>query len=300
MIIGLLNTEPKIENTAMMKVSQYYKDGGHEVEIYNHLDPERYDKVYAFSIFDFTPKNMVKSEMICGGTGFNIKSKLPHKIEVCSLDYSLFPDCDTSYLWFSRGCIRNCPFCVVREKEGRIKISWEGSLNPNGKYITIMDNNLFANYGWREAIGYLKNEKQSVNFMGVDARILTEEMADALNGLKHHKQIKIAWDNPRDDMFPKLEEILKWVKPWKFMCYVLGGYWSTPREDIMRIYYLMKLKIAPFFMPFDKHEHYQKNMARFVNHKAILKSVPIQDYKNGILVPYLGEAINEFPLKWGS
>lgn len=300
MNIGLYNLEPSIENTAMMKVSTYHKQKGDHVEIYKHPMRRDYDKIYAFSIFDFTDKSMVTHEMICGGTGFDIKSRLPPEIEACDLDYSIFPGCETSYLWFSRGCIRNCPFCVVRQKEGYIHQAWDVTLNPHGKYITVMDNNFFANEnGWRGAFTKLLELDQPCNFMGVDARILTEEMAGCLNDLKHHKQIKIAWDNPREDMVPKLKEILQWIKPKKLMCYVLGGYLSTPREDLMRIHYLMKLKIDPFFMPFDKSDHYQKNMARFVNHKAILKSVEIEKYKKGLLVPYLERSIDEFPLKWG-
>ena len=111
-----------------------------------------YDKVYAFSLFDFTPKSYVRKDMICGGTGFDIKSKLPAEIEACDLDYSIFPDCDYSIIWFSRGCFRNCPFCVVREKEGYIHPVKPKNLNPNGKFIKVMDNNFFANPEWRSAV----------------------------------------------------------------------------------------------------------------------------------------------------
>lgn len=144
-MIGLYNLEPKINNTAMMKVSFYHKSLDDKVEIYNHLERYKYNKVYAFSIFNFTDKGYVTPEMICGGTGFDVKSRLPPEIESCSKDYSIFPHCNTSYVWFSRGCIRNCPFCIVRNKEGYIYSSWEVDLNPNSEYITVMDNNFFAN-----------------------------------------------------------------------------------------------------------------------------------------------------------
>lgn len=44
----------------------------------------------------------------------------------------------------------------------------------------------------------------------------------------------------------------------------------------------MKLKeygISPFVMPFNKKNNYQKRFARWVNHKAIFKSVKWKDYK---------------------
>jgi hypothetical protein len=43
----------------------------------------------------------------------------------------------------------------------------------------------------------------------------------------------------------------------------------------------MKLKnmgCNPFVMPFDKHNYYQKRFGRWVNHKAIFKTVTWADY----------------------
>ena len=42
---------------------------------------------------------------------------------------------------------------------------------------------------------------------------------------------------------------------------------------------LRKLKIDPFVMPYNKKERYQRDFARWVNHKAIFKSVAWEDYK---------------------
>lgn len=101
MKIGLYNLEPKIVNTAMMQVSQYHKSKNDEVTIYSPLYHNTYDKVYAFSLFDFTPKSYVRNDMIKGGTGFDIKSRLPSEIEACDYDWSLYPECSYSILWVS-------------------------------------------------------------------------------------------------------------------------------------------------------------------------------------------------------
>lgn len=101
--IGLYNLEPHIVNSAMMQVSQYHKDHGDEVCIYSPLYHDSYDKVYAFSLFNFTPKDYIRKDMIIGGTGFDITSRLPKEIEDCSYDWSLYPNCDFSMIWFSRG-----------------------------------------------------------------------------------------------------------------------------------------------------------------------------------------------------
>lgn len=280
MRIGLYNLEPKIFNTAMMQVSHYCKSLGHVVETYNHLFHDEYDWIYAFSLFDFTDKSMVTKDMICGGTGFDMEKPLPIEIENCDLDYSIFPNCKTSYIWFSRGCIRDCPWCVVKRKEGLLKSVVPKNLNPNGKYITVVDNNFFANPDWEKAIDWLKEKKQKVEFMGIDARIIDKEMATALNSLKHEKTIKFAWDNPKDDLREHLDLLTSVIKPYKLMCYVLIGFDSTEEEDMFRINTLWKeYKIVPFVMPFNKSDPYQKALGRWANRKWLFKSCSWEDYK---------------------
>ena len=46
---------------------------------------------------------------------------------------------------------------------------------------------------------------------------------------------------------------------------------------------IMKLRAYgcnPYVMPYNKNDLYQKKLARWVNHKAIFKSVKWEDYKN--------------------
>lgn len=280
MRIGLYNLEQKIVNTALMQVSQYHKQLGDQVEMYHPLMHDTYDKIYAFSLFNFTDKSYVSSDMICGGTGFNITTKLPKEIEACNYDWSCYPDCDYSIVWFSRGCVRNCPFCVVQQKEGYIHSVNPKNLNPNGKHIKIMDNNFFANKNWRTAIETIKQYGQPVDFQGVDGRILTKEMADSLNGLKHEKQIHIAWDNPKDII--DFDKITGWIKPYKLACYVLVGYWSTREEDLFRIETLRKFNIDPFVMNYDKSNNYCNNLARYVNKKELYRSCTFEEYERSL------------------
>ena len=282
MKVGLYNLEPKIYNSAMMQVSAYHKQLGDDIYIYKPLFHDCYDKVYAFSLFDFTPKTYVRKDMITGGTGFDIKSKLPPEIEASDLDYSIFPDCDYSIIWFSRGCFRNCPFCVVREKEGYIHPVTPKNLNPNGKFIKVMDNNFFGNPEWREAVNQLEEWNQPVDMQGFDIRIFDDEQGEALQKLKHYKAFKFAWDNPRDNLDDKIELLLDYIKPSKLMCYVLIGYWSTPEEDLYRVMHLWdKYKIHAFSMPFDKFDPYQRSFSRWCNNKIIFKTRSWEEYQGG-------------------
>lgn len=278
-IIGLHNLEPQIENTALMQVSQFHKQKGDIVKIYKPNAPKYYDKVYAFSLFNFTDKSKILPGMICGGTGFDILSKLPNEIEQCDYDYSMYPYSDKSYIWFSRGCIRKCPYCVVYNKEGDIHQVKPKRLNPNGKYIMVVDNNFFANKYWPYAIKQLQRWNQPVNFSsGIDLRIFDSYQGRALQSIKLTKYIHIAWDNPKDNLIPKIQELLKYLKAYKIVCYVLIGYWSTPDEDLMRVIKLKELGVEPFVMPYNKKDYYQKNFARWVNHKAVFKTTTWDQY----------------------
>lgn len=280
--IGLYNLEPHIVNTAMMQVSNYYKNHGDEVEIYSPLYHDSYDKIYAFSIFDFTPKDYVRKDMITGGTGFDITSKLPKEIEDSDYDWSLFPDCDYSILWFSRGCIRKCPFCVVNQKEGYIHSVTPKNLNPNGEFVKVMDNNFFANPNWQEAVDTLLEIGQPVDIQGFDIRLFNEEQSEVINKLDHYHRVKFAWDNPRENIDDKIELLLENVSYSKLMCYVLIGYWSTPEEDLYRVMHLQdNFKIDAFVMPFDKFDDYQLNFARWCNNKILFRTRTWEEYRAG-------------------
>ena len=279
MKIGLIDIEPKINNVAYMQIAEYYRQRGDTVEWWSPLTDKQFDHVFCSSIFDFTDKSEVPKRAICGGTGFDVTSKLSKDIEAADLDYSIYPKCRTSYIWFSRGCNRKCPWCVVFEKEGKFHLVKRKRLNTNGSYITIMDNDFFANPNWRDVILWLGN--MPVDIQGIDVRLLTDEMCVALDGLRRwkNKQFKIAWDNPFDDLRDHIAKLLHYVKPYKVMCYVLIGHNSTRQQDLDRVETLRKLKIDPFVMPYNKKDPYQKKFARWVNHKAVWRTVSWEKYK---------------------
>jgi hypothetical protein len=282
MQIGLWNLEPNIVNSAMMRVSSYHKKQGDKVEIYDGIKEKNYDLIYLFSIFSYTPKPTIKNNMIFGGSGFDLTTKLQKEIENFDYDWSLYPNCKFSIIWFSYGCIRKCPYCIVNKKEGNIVSVDPKNLNPNGEYIKVMDNNFFANPKWRSAIRQLQKWELPCDFQGIDVRLLNKEKCKALMSVKHFKRIHIAWDNPKENLIPQLKRAIKYIKPYRFMCYVLIGYWSTEEEDLYRINKLQKLGIDQFVMPYNKEDRYQKDLARYVNQKAIRNTVKWEDYKRGI------------------
>ena len=280
MNIGLIDVDGHgFPNIALMKIASYHKGIGDNVEM---ATIGKYDKLYISKLFKFSELNLntliTANETIIGGSGYDLKIHLPNEIEVLDPDYSIYPMYDFSLQFYSRGCIRNCSFCIVRQKEGYIQSVKPMKLNPNGKRIEVLDNNFFANPEWKFAVEDLLSTKQTVNLHGVDVRIMNEEQAYWLNKLKHHKQIHIAWDFPNLDLTPKIKEMTKYIKPYKIMCYVLIGFNSTPEQDLYRIEKLREMKIDPFVMPYDKSDPYQKRFARWVNHKAVFKTVKWSEY----------------------
>jgi hypothetical protein len=285
MKVGLINIEPKIFNPAYMKISTYHKAKGHEVSWYSPLFDKDYDRIYCSSLFSFTDKSQIPKRAICGGTGFypNV-NVLPPEIESCSLDYSLYPKLDYSMIWFTKGCIRKCSFCLVNKCYKTITEQEWGKYiveNPKFTHIKIMDDNFFASPYWKDHLSYLQVLGQPVDFQGVDVRLLNEQMCRGLLTLKHHKRIKIAWDNPSDDIIPKIKFMLNYIKAYKIMCYVLIGYNSTYAEDLDRVLTIQSLGVSPFVMQYDRHNRYQKDFARWVNMKATFKKCTFSEYLLG-------------------
>ena len=243
MEIGLIDVDGhNYPNLALMKISAYHKSIGDNVKWVNYF--ENYDKVYISKIFDFTKDcstQINSNEIIKGGSGYDPTVKLDDNIENFNPDYSIYPQYNFSIQLFSRGCIRACKFCIVNKKEGKIYPIKPMQLNSKGKHIEVLDNNFFANPEWESAVDWLVSAKQPVNLNGVDVRIITDKQCEALNKIKHFKQIHIAWDNAKDDLLPKIKEMTKIVKPHKIMCYVLIGFNSTQQEDEYRVSEIDKL-----------------------------------------------------------
>ena len=274
MKIGLLDVDGhNFPNFALMKIASYHKQRGDDVEWVNGF--ERYNRIYKSKVFTFTPDDLTAyqaDEIIQGGTGYDIKSRLPDEIEAHrGLDYSIYPQHPFSIQFYSRGCIRHCPFCLVHDKEGGIRSVDPVTWNPKAEWIEVLDNNFFAAPDWRDAIADLRKQRLPVKFHGVDVRIMDEEQAEALNSVKMKGYVHIAWDLPQLDLTSRLEAMTKYIKPYKIACYVLVGFNSTREQDLHRLNTLKRLGILPFVQAFRDYENqrkpsqYEKDIARWAN-----------------------------------
>lgn len=297
MKVRLLASDSKIPNYAIMKISTYHKKLGDNVGWYSPLiDYEDTDILYISKVFSFTEDPCItmpmplNAKIIKGGSGYDYTTTLPDEIEnITELDYSLYPNCDYSIVFTTRGCVRKCPFCIVWRKEGVIHNVKTPVLNPNGKYIKILDNNFFANRTWRENLKQLKSFGQPLEFnQGIDLRLLTQEQCESLASCKI-KTIYCAWDNykDKDKILPKLKMLCKYVKPYKITVYVLVGFENEEivKTDIERVLTLKELGVKPFamgYMNFDDPKHKKSksviDFCRWVNMRACFNKTSWEEY----------------------
>ena len=130
--------------------------------------------------------------------------------------------------------------------------------------------------------GQLAGLNVAVDFsQGLDIRYLNNTQAWALKDVRLWKQIHFAWDMMAiEKQVRRGIGILGKAKlKNKSMFYVLIGYDTTPEEDLYRVETLRGLGVDPFVMPYNKFDTYQRQFARWVNHKAIFKTVQWQEYR---------------------
>jgi len=291
--IGLFDIDSKYHNLALMKISAYHKQKGNEVEFYNPLWHSTYDTIYCSKIFRKSHKNdgYIKDNMICGGSGFEYLTLLPEYIEHIKPDYDLY-DLKYSLGFTTRGCIRNCKFCIVPEKEGKIRehAEIEEFLNPKSNIVILLDNNFLALPSHVKKLQKYIKKGWRIDFnQGLDARIINEENAKLLAKIKHKETIRFAWDNIKDEskIIKGLELVIKaGIRPRNITVYILIGFDTTFEEDLYRIQRLRDIKdeqgpVKAYVMNYNnelKNRKY-KDFIRWVNNPWIFKSCNWEEYK---------------------
>lgn len=256
--IALYNCEPDYKNLALEKLRIYHQQKGDYVENYWEPGDHTYDTVYCSSIFDFTPKPKTDQRWICGGTGFDLTTKLPPEIE------EVKPKLNFGFT--TRGCIRNCKFCVVPQKEGWIHSVgdiydlWDGERknSRNGGEVKLLDNNILAMPDhFYKICDQLKQEKIKVDFnQGLDIRLLTNEMAKTLKTLRH-KEYKFAFDHLEMELLIKKKvDMLQANGINRSKFYVLVGYDTTFKQDMQRIKLLRDLGQNAYVMRYKRDNIY--------------------------------------------
>ena len=286
MKIGLIDIDAKIPNLALMKLSAYFKGQGDKVELTSPLFAKDFDEIFASKIFNYTVKPILPEKAILGGSGYSLKTCLDNDVEYLMPDYSLY-NCDYAMGFASRGCNRNCPFCIVPKKEGKWRVAGDIYQFWNGqKRLKLLDNSLNTDEGFFiEIVKQFINEQIEVDFsQGLDIRHLTDKQVFYLKQIKLWKRIHFAWDLMKTEKAVRrgVKILTKYKLNWQSTFYVLIGFNTNLEEDLYRVNTLKGLNVESFAMPYDKYNCYQKDFTRWVNHKAIFKTVSWDDYKSNI------------------
>lgn len=311
----------RFPNLACMKLSGYYKELENEVELkidYENLDT--YDKVFISKVFTDTP---VDEEILqlpnveYGGTGFfyDKAPKLPSEIEHHMPDYHLYDDwvneqlenggkrldfkyyLDYSIGFVTRGCFRQCEFCVNKNyKKVEVHSSLLEFVDGSRKKICLLDDNFLGCSSWKDILGQLQATAKPFQFkQGLDERILTDEKCEMLFKSKYDGEYIFAFDNVADAELieRKLQLLRKYTdKIPKF--YVFCGFdrkdewnkefWKQDIFDIFkRVEILMKHRCLPYIMRFNRYEEspYRGlyiSIARWCNQPSFFKKKSLREF----------------------
>ena len=294
-----------------MKLSAYHKAKGDEVEWYNPFD--QYNLVYMAKVFTHTPDyNQIidnTEQVIKGGTGYDVHSRLPEEAEKITPDYTLYPYIDhkTAYGFLTRGCIRNCPWCIVPKKEGSIRpyqdvdeIAVDGRTN-----LILMDNNILAagDYGLQQ-LQKIIDRGYRIDFnQAMDARLVTDKIAKMMAQIKWLNYIRFGCDTP--GQIAECERAINLINGYGYKKeYLLFTMLHGEMEECYnRITYWRgkyNWKVTCFGQPYldfttttQNIPQWQKDMARWCIKKELYKTMDFKDYeprKGFYCAEYFGES----------
>ena len=293
MNIGILAVDSNYPNLALMKISGYHKLKGNQVEWYNPFN--HYDKVYMAKIFSFTEDYqqwITNADHIeKGGTGYDISKVLPSDIDCMVPDYSLYNlDDKTAYGFLTRGCPNKCKWCIVPQKEGKIApyMDIEEIAVNNRKNIILMDNNVLASKYGLQQIEKIIRLKLRVDFnQGLDARLVTDEVARLLVKVKWIKRIRFGCDTPEQivecERATALIDKYGYKGEYFFYCILLNDF----KESFERINHWRNKgsRFLPHAQPYRDFNNprqivpqWQNDLAGWADKKQVFRSCEFRDF----------------------
>lgn len=302
MDIGLLAIDSNYPNLALMKISGYHRAKGDNVEWYNPL--RSYDKVYSSKIFSFTPDYRYyinAGQVEKGGTGYDIKKNLIEEIDRKLPDYDLYNiDKNLAYGFLTRGCTNHCKWCIVPTKEGYITPYMDiEEITADRKKAILMDNNVLASDHGLQQIEKIVSMNIRIDFnQGLDARLVTNDIARLLAKVKWIKRIRFGCDTPSQiaecERATALIDKYGYKGEYFFYCILLNDF----KESFERVNYWKNKggRFLPHAQPFrDLNNPYQiipqwqKDLAGWVDKKWIFRSCEFKDF-----TPRKGFRCNEY------
>lgn len=266
-------------NIALEKIAKYHTGKGDEVIRDFPLAKTFVDKIYVSCIFTKNKHLCDEWEGIAeiGGTGYDIKKKLPDEIESIELRIN--------YGFTTRGCIRKCKFCFVPEKEGGMHIVadlydiWDGK----SKEVIFFDNNILAlPKHFKLICKQARGNNLRIDFnQGLDIRLLTDDIAQEIK--KTRMSIRFAFDSPKTKSIIESKMLILHKYNIYAMWYILVGFDSDIEEEISRVEYLISHNQRPYIMKHENCGNDKRYIAidRWANSPLFGKgTIPFKEYLN--------------------
>lgn len=290
-------------NLALCKIAAYHKAQGDSVEWATPF--EEYDIIYMSKIFNFTEDDRRvyhAKQIIKGGTGYDVESKLPDEIDRMHPDYSIYPHIpeDTAYGFLTRGCPNKCGWCVVPKKEGHIHPYMDIDYVANGrKNVILMDNNILAAGDYAlEQLQKIIDRGYRVDFnQALDARLVTPTNAKLLAQIKWiERRIRFGCDTHAQ--IRECERAMELIDGFGFKgeyflytmlnsnfneCYTRIMYWWSKNQELRKTHTQRRVypHAQPYRDPFNRRAEipqWQKDMAGWTNKKIIFESIPFEEF----------------------
>lgn len=197
----LVDVDSVRPNLALMHVSAWKKAEGMRVG-FDVPDPE---EVYISCVFRENRSKALgiarmypDAKVDVGGSGVDLSKTLPPEVDRMMPDYSLYGiDYDLGFT--SRGCDRECPFCIVTPKEGRFhRYQHPSEFHDRGHRKAMwLDNNVLLDKPWfYEVTEWAMAEGVSVSFnQGLDLRLVDAGVAERVASLRTMECWHFAFDS---------------------------------------------------------------------------------------------------------
>ena len=288
MKIGLHDADATgFPNLALMKLAAWHKKQGDTVDRFHPLFGAGYDKIYSSKVFTFTAEDqLLPSRAEKHGSGRGDTTALPDDIEHTCPDYSIYGS-KHAQGFTTRGCTNSCAWCVVPKKEGKIRAHADVEEFLGGmQSLVLMDNNILASeHGIKQLEKVAKLGVKLDCNQGLDARLVDDAIAKVLASIRWIRFVRFACD--QKGQMPHVERAVKKLrsasgKKGEVFVYVLV---KEIDDALERVEFLRNLCCEPFAQPYRDFESNAeppdelKRFARWVNHKAIFKTVPWEKYK---------------------
>jgi len=298
-----VDVDSKIPNLALMKISTYHKSFGNDVDIIKlgfdgyptHkkekiVDAKGYDRTYASCIFTVNKDyfKIINCDYVkIGGTGIDLNYNLPDYVDCLDEDYSMYPENNDSYGFITRGCIRNCYFCFVPKKEGKLVEYRDWQKIVKHKRTYFLDNNFLAYWDHKKILKELVDNNVFFQFnQGLDIRLLDHENAKLLSEAKYVGDYIFAFDDVKyEKMIERGLNIFKTYisRNWRSKFFVYAHPDMEIKDITYRIDWLKRNKALPYLMR-DKscwsspNSNFYVDLASWCNQAGLFKNMTFEEY----------------------